>query len=95
MPSFTVVVAEVTQPSLGVGYEIGRAVTMKKKILCLYRPQKDKCMKLHFENVLGLFTVGLLFSVLSGMIRGIPEDQARVVDYKEEEVDEVFKSFFI
>ncbi|HLC48987.1 MAG TPA: nucleoside 2-deoxyribosyltransferase [Candidatus Andersenbacteria bacterium] len=32
-----VVVAEVTQPSLGVGYEIGRAEDMGKKILCLYR----------------------------------------------------------
>ncbi|XP_072032576.1 5-hydroxymethyl-dUMP N-hydrolase-like [Amphiura filiformis] len=36
------VVAEVTQVSLGVGYEIGRAVAMNKKILCLYRPQPDK-----------------------------------------------------
>lgn len=32
-----VVIAEVTTPSLGVGYEIGRAVEHKKKILCLYR----------------------------------------------------------
>ncbi|XP_020368163.2 2'-deoxynucleoside 5'-phosphate N-hydrolase 1 [Rhincodon typus] len=32
-----VIVAEVTQPSLGVGYEIGRAVAMNKKILCLFR----------------------------------------------------------
>ena len=35
-------VAEVTQPSHGVGYELGRAVAMGKKILCLYRPQPDK-----------------------------------------------------
>ncbi|XP_063300240.1 5-hydroxymethyl-dUMP N-hydrolase isoform X2 [Pelobates fuscus] len=33
-----VVVAEVSQPSLGVGYELGRAVDMNKKILCLFRP---------------------------------------------------------
>ncbi|XP_073484749.1 5-hydroxymethyl-dUMP N-hydrolase-like [Aquarana catesbeiana] len=33
-----VVVAEVTQPSLGVGYELGRALAMNKKILCLFRP---------------------------------------------------------
>ncbi|XP_064411493.1 5-hydroxymethyl-dUMP N-hydrolase isoform X2 [Latimeria chalumnae] len=33
-----VVVAEVTQPSLGVGYEIGRAVALNKRILCLFRP---------------------------------------------------------
>ncbi|XP_076047503.1 uncharacterized protein LOC143029051 [Oratosquilla oratoria] len=39
-----VIVAEVTQPSLGVGYELGRGVEMKKKILCMYRPQPDKSM---------------------------------------------------
>ena len=41
-PFVSDIVAEVTQPSLGVGYEIGRAVAMGKKILCLYRPQPDK-----------------------------------------------------
>ena len=33
-----VMVAEVTHPSLGVGYEIGRAVELGKPVLCLYRP---------------------------------------------------------
>lgn len=33
-----IVVAEVTTPSLGVGYEIGRAVARKKPVHCLYRP---------------------------------------------------------
>jgi 2'-deoxynucleoside 5'-phosphate N-hydrolase len=37
-----VVVAEVTTPSLGVGYELGRAVENKKHVLCLYRPEKEK-----------------------------------------------------
>ncbi|MFQ5818714.1 MAG: nucleoside 2-deoxyribosyltransferase [Candidatus Heimdallarchaeota archaeon] len=37
-----IVVAEVSQPSLGVGYEIGRAIEQKKSILCLYRPKKGK-----------------------------------------------------
>lgn len=37
-----VLVAEVTQPSLGVGYEIGRAVDLKKRILCLFRPETGK-----------------------------------------------------
>lgn len=37
-----VVIAEVTVPSLGVGYEIGRAVEMGKRILCLYRPAEDR-----------------------------------------------------
>lgn len=39
---FPVVVAEVTQPSLGVGYELGRAVTMGKKIFCLFRPSSGR-----------------------------------------------------
>ena len=41
---FADLVAEVTQPSLGVGYELGRAVAMGKKILCLYRLQPDRSM---------------------------------------------------
>lgn len=39
---FPGLVSEVTVPSLGVGYEIGRAVAMKKPVLCLYRPQEGK-----------------------------------------------------
>jgi hypothetical protein len=35
--SCDLVVAEVTTPSLGVGYEIGRAIENHIKILCLYR----------------------------------------------------------
>jgi hypothetical protein len=41
---FLDMVAEVTQPSLGVGYEIGRAVSFEKKILCLFKPDSDKSM---------------------------------------------------
>jgi len=37
-----VLIAEVTTPSLGVGYEIGRAEAMGKNLLCLYRPQNGK-----------------------------------------------------
>ncbi|XP_021572265.1 2'-deoxynucleoside 5'-phosphate N-hydrolase 1 [Carlito syrichta] len=39
-----VVVAEVTQPSLGVGYELGRAVALNKRILCLFRPQTGRVL---------------------------------------------------
>ena len=31
-------VAEVTTPSLGVGYEIGKATEWRKPVLCLFRP---------------------------------------------------------
>lgn len=53
-----VVIAEVSTPSLGVGYEIARAETMNKKILCLYRNQANKrlsamingCQKVEIET---------------------------------------------
>ncbi len=37
-----VIVAEVTQPSLGVGYELGVAESLGKKVYCLYRSQEGK-----------------------------------------------------
>jgi len=42
LQSADVIVAEVTTPSLGVGYELGIAEKLKKPVLCLYRPSKDK-----------------------------------------------------
>ena len=36
------IVAEVTTVSMGVGYEIGRAVEMGKKVLCLFRPDSGR-----------------------------------------------------
>jgi nucleoside 2-deoxyribosyltransferase len=35
------VVAEVTTPSLGVGYELGRAVAGETPALCCYRPEGE------------------------------------------------------
>ena len=37
-----VLVAEVTTPSLGVGYEIGRAVEWGTRVVCLYRPSPGR-----------------------------------------------------
>ncbi len=37
-----VVIAEVSTPSLGVGYEIREAEILRKRILCLYRTQDAK-----------------------------------------------------
>ncbi|XP_077341593.1 5-hydroxymethyl-dUMP N-hydrolase-like [Lithobates pipiens] len=39
-----VVVAEVTRPSFGVGYELGQALAMNKKILCLFRPSCGRAL---------------------------------------------------
>ncbi len=38
------IVAEVTTPSLGVGYELGIAENLHKKVLCLYRHVPDKSL---------------------------------------------------
>jgi nucleoside 2-deoxyribosyltransferase len=37
-------VAEVTTPSLGVGYEIGKATQWGKPVLCLYRPENGRSL---------------------------------------------------
>lgn len=37
-------VAEVTTPSLGVGYEIGKATEWGKPVLCLYRPEEGRSL---------------------------------------------------
>lgn len=37
-----IMVAEVTTPSLGVGYEIGRCVDWGKHVVCLYRPSAGR-----------------------------------------------------
>lgn len=36
------IVAEVTQPSLGVGYELGRAAEQGREVLCLFREGAGK-----------------------------------------------------
>lgn len=41
LSSSDILIAEVTIPSLGVGYEIGRAVSMKIPVVCLYRQRGE------------------------------------------------------
>tara|TARA_B100001750_G_scaffold206261_1_gene183845 strand:+ start:164 stop:574 length:411 start_codon:yes stop_codon:yes gene_type:complete len=36
------IIAEVTNPSLGVGYEIAKAIDYKKKVVCIYRKKGNK-----------------------------------------------------
>ena len=36
-----ILIAEVTVPSLGVGYEIGYAESLNKKIICLYQANEN------------------------------------------------------
>ena len=42
LQSADLIIAEVTTPSLGVGYELGIAEKLKIPALCLYRPIKGK-----------------------------------------------------
>ena len=35
-------VAEVSNPSLGVGFEIAKAIELNKYVLCLFKTQVDK-----------------------------------------------------
>jgi 2'-deoxynucleoside 5'-phosphate N-hydrolase len=49
-----VLVAEVTTPSLGVGYEIGRALENGKKILCLYRKIDGKRISAMIKGAHGI-----------------------------------------
>lgn len=37
-----VIIAEVSTPSLGVGFEIAKSTENNKRILCLFKPQKGK-----------------------------------------------------
>ena len=37
-----IIIAEVTNPSLGVGYEIAKAIDYKKKVVCLYRKKGNE-----------------------------------------------------
>jgi nucleoside 2-deoxyribosyltransferase len=52
-----ILIAEVSTPSLGVGYEIGRAFEKGKKILCLYRHQPDKRLSAMISGNDSIFTV--------------------------------------
>jgi nucleoside 2-deoxyribosyltransferase len=53
-----IIVAEVSTPSLGVGYEIGRAVEHGKKILCMYRDQPGKMLSAMIAGSPGVTNAG-------------------------------------
>lgn len=52
-----IVVAEVTKPSLGVGYEIGIAQEMGKKIVCFFRQNQNKVLSAMLNGNEGLQVV--------------------------------------
>ena len=67
-----VVVAEVTTPSLGVGYELGRAIAMNKPVLCLYRPQPGRTLSALIAGCPDLITI---------MYQGMKEAQSYMASF--------------
>ncbi|MFH0906097.1 MAG: nucleoside 2-deoxyribosyltransferase [archaeon] len=53
-----VLIAEVSTPSLGVGYEICKAEDMNKKILCLYKNQLNKRLSAMISGNLNIKVAG-------------------------------------
>ncbi len=55
--SADLVIAEVSTPSLGVGYELGMAVNWGKPILCLFRKQEGKSLSAMISGSTRIVTV--------------------------------------
>jgi len=55
--SADLVIAEVSTPSLGVGYELGMAVNWGKPILCLYRKQEGESLSAMISGSPGIKAV--------------------------------------
>jgi nucleoside 2-deoxyribosyltransferase len=71
-----IVVAEVSNPSFGVGYEIAKASSMGKHILCLYKIKKDKFLS---AMIAGSFDVEVRkYSKLEGALRNIDNFFSRI-----------------
>ena len=76
-----VLVAEVTQPSLGVGYEIGRCVAMGKRVLCLFRPESGKKLSAMIRGAengdrfkVVDYTIGEVEGILNGYLSGLKKE---------------------
>ena len=76
-----VVIAEVSNPSFGVGYEIAKAGTMGKRILCLYKIKKDKFLS---AMIAGSFDVEVRrYSKLEGALRNIDKFFKKIENEKD------------
>ena len=50
LKSSELIVAEVSVPSLGIGYELGLAESLGKKIICLYDVNSNKTLSAMIEG---------------------------------------------
>lgn len=65
-----VVIAEVTTPSLGVGYEVARAASLGKPVVCLFRPESGRRLSAMIRG-------NPVVTVLEYADRDDPEDVAK------------------
>ena len=65
-------VAEVTVPSLGVGYELGYAVSVRKPVLCLFRPGAERRLSAMIAGSPGIRT---------GTYATLDEAKATIADF--------------
>ena len=88
-----VVIAEVTQPSLGVGFEIARAITLNKPVLCLFRPSSGQRM---MNFLLKIVLIRFFLKGLSALIRGSANNRSFFVgNYEQREDFEKFIQDFM
>jgi 2'-deoxynucleoside 5'-phosphate N-hydrolase len=71
-------VAEVSVPSLGAGYELGQAVAMNKPILCLYKAEPYRSLSAMIAGSPGIQTavyasIDDARRILSDFIRKLPK----------------------
>ncbi|HEY0547212.1 MAG TPA: nucleoside 2-deoxyribosyltransferase [Pyrinomonadaceae bacterium] len=69
-------VAEVTVPSLGVGYELGKATEWGMPVLCLYRPREGRALSAMIAGSGGVSlreyqTTAELKNIFEDFLRGI------------------------
>lgn len=81
-------VAEVTTPSLGVGYEIGKATEWGKPVLCLYRPTEGRSLSAMIAGSDGLM---LKEYQSTNEVNHIFKDYFRYNRQKEKTLDDSFE----
>jgi 2'-deoxynucleoside 5'-phosphate N-hydrolase len=71
-----ILVAEVSVPSLGVGFELGQAVALKKPVLCLYRAEFDRSLSAMIAGspdiqIAVYTTIHEVQRILTGFLKGM------------------------
>ena len=71
--SSDVVVAEVSTPSIGVGYEIGRAVAARVPVIALYRTNSSKTLSAMIEGAPADVMTVIKYSTIEELADKLPK----------------------